>query len=361
MKNTLKLLLFMVFMGSITAGLIIGMDALTADRIAENAAYEWKSSMLDHNNHAATVNNYNDLFDENFTALNEHEDEREIVYIHNTLNTINYSFKGGGVWGDIDGIVTLESDLVTIVKITVLNQDETPGLGGVVATREYLDNYVGKKMLPELSLVVPDGSLDPENQVDQITGATGTSTRFIIMLNAVYQKKVITLDDVLNQGQEEEKIYQWKSTMLAHNNIAANRDNYKTLFDDNFTKLTDLVDERENVYLLNDSNTYNYFFEGEGRNGMITGIVTLDSNKETIIKITVLENVETQGLGSIVATREYLDKFVGKKMLPELSLTIKDGLTEDNQVDQIASATETSNAFILMLNTTYNTKIGGLE
>ena len=73
------LLLFMVFMGSITAGLIFGMDALTADRIAENAAYEWKSSMLDHNNHAATVNNYNDLFDENFTALNEHEDEREMM------------------------------------------------------------------------------------------------------------------------------------------------------------------------------------------------------------------------------------------------------------------------------------------
>lgn len=361
MKDTLKLLLFMVVLGTITAALLTGMDALTADRIAANAAYEWKSSMLDHNGHTTTVNNYSDLFDENFTAINDNEDEREIVFQHNDSNTINYFFSGGGVWGEINGIVTLEEDLITIVRITVLNQDETPGLGGVVSTREYLDNYIGKKMLPELSLIVPDGSLDPNNQVDQITGATGTSTRFVVMLNATYQDKIVALDEDLQKEQEEERLFAWKSTMLAHNNISFNKDNYKLLFDENFTKLTNEEDERENVYVLNSNNSYNFFFEGDGRNGKINGIVTLNSDKVTIQKITVLNNVETPNIGSVVATRSYLDKFNGKKMLPELSLTIKNDLTVENQVDQITGATETSNAFINMLNTTYNSKIGGLE
>jgi len=180
----------MIILGSLTAGLITGMDVLTKDRISENANYEWKSAMLNHHGISSTVTDTAALFDESFVTLDETSDPREQVYRHKETNTYSYFFTGSGLWGEINGVITLESDGKTILKVTVLNQQETPGLGGLVSTRKYLDLYEGKKFDPILSLYDPDLSLDLSVQVDQITGATGTSNKFIELMNANYENKM---------------------------------------------------------------------------------------------------------------------------------------------------------------------------
>jgi len=189
MKN-LKLFIFVILLGGLTAGLIQGMDIITADRIKNNKNYEWKAAMLDHHGLSTGVGVYIELFDETFTSLDEEPDPINRVYRHKTLGTYSFFFTGNGLWGEINGVITLESDKITILKVTVLNQQETPGLGGVVSTREYLDNYVGVKFDPNISLSKPDNTSDPETQVDQITGATGTSNRFISILNNAYLLKM---------------------------------------------------------------------------------------------------------------------------------------------------------------------------
>ncbi|MDD2575714.1 MAG: FMN-binding protein [Acholeplasmataceae bacterium] len=189
MKN-LKLFIFVILLGGLTAGLIQGMDIITADRIKNNKNYEWKAAMLDHHGLSTGVGVYIELFDETFTSLDEEPDPINRVYRHKSLGTYSFFFTGNGLWGEINGVITLESDKITILKVTVLNQQETPGLGGVVSTREYLDNYVGVKFDPNISLSKPDNTSDPETQVDQITGATGTSNRFISILNNAYLLKM---------------------------------------------------------------------------------------------------------------------------------------------------------------------------
>lgn len=190
MKDSMKSFIFMIVLGVLTAGLITGVDALTKNRILRNSNYEWKSAMLNHHGVSSTVENHASIFDENFSVEVEASTPREVVYKHKTEGTYSYFFTGSGLWGEINGVITLESDLKTIVKITVLNQQETPGLGGLVSTRKYLNNYVGKKFDPSLALSDPDLSLDKAVQVDQITGATGTSRRFILLLNDNYEIKM---------------------------------------------------------------------------------------------------------------------------------------------------------------------------
>jgi len=363
MKNTLKLVFFVLIMGSITAGLINGMDLLTAQRIEDNANFEWKSAILDHHDISFTLTNHATIFEETFDPFDdaENENDRDAVYIHNSLNTYSYYFFGGGIWGEINGIVTLEDDGITVRKITVLNNDETPGLGAIVATREYLNNYVGKQFNPRLSLVLVDG-LDEDSVVDQITGATGTSNRFINILNEVYQEKMA---NVLGVDFGDIALKFFKTKILDHHEISYDDSNYNNLFNDNFVKVLNSSNELDDVYRHKDLNTYSYYFEGLGfkmeENSIpskIDGVITLEDNMKTIKILSILNQSENRG--RIIQGRDYLDRYLGK-MFDPLLIDVDEGTASDNnEIDGIARATTTSRNLIDMLNTFYQEKMGGL-
>lgn len=351
MKDILKTFIFIVVMGGFSAGLIFGMDVLTKERIAENANYEWKSAILNHHGLNSSLATYNQTFENEFTKEFETENERDSLFRHKDEDTYSYYFFGGAVWGEINGVITLESDGITIIKITVLNQQETPGLGGVVAERDYLNNFVGKKFDPVLNLLPPTTeNLSEDVIVDQITGATNTSLRFIIMLNNFYQRMMVR--------DNEHPDFNWMSAILEHHNITTDIDSYLEDFDNAFSSDNNQDDEINRVYKHKEQNTYSYYFEGEGRNGEMNGVITLESDAMTIIKITILQQVETPGIGNIVAQRDYLDTFVGKKFNPRLYLSPAPGQSEDVIVDQITGATTTSTRFINILNAYYNERMG---
>jgi Na+-transporting NADH:ubiquinone oxidoreductase subunit C len=87
-------------------------------------------------------------------------------------------------------LLSLENDFTTIVRISVLQQEETPGLGGIVATRAYLDTFEGKTIGLGDDAISIIKDLDvltaATNEVRSITGATRTSTQFDIILNNAY-------------------------------------------------------------------------------------------------------------------------------------------------------------------------------
>lgn len=187
MNSNLKVIFFVLIMGMITSGLILGMDILTKDRIEANELAETKSTILDAYGVSYTFSNIHDVFDESVTTIKvDYQGETYTFYIDKATNTISYEFLGNGLWGPISGIITLNSNFDTIEKITVLVQQETPGLGGIVAERSFLDQFPGVKMVPEL-LIIKDSSPNQDNEVDSITGATGTSNAFMSLLNASYQ------------------------------------------------------------------------------------------------------------------------------------------------------------------------------
>ncbi len=181
MNQNLKLIIFIVLVGLVTSALLLGADALTKERIELNREAKLKSAILEGFEIEYNFTNIHDVFDDKVTLIEEGE---YLFYVDDETGKVAYQFDGSGLWGPITGILTLESDFETIVRVTILQQEETPGLGGVVAERPYLDNYVGVKMTPEID-VTKEGATEP-NQVDAITGATGTSNAFEGILNDNY-------------------------------------------------------------------------------------------------------------------------------------------------------------------------------
>jgi Na+-transporting NADH:ubiquinone oxidoreductase subunit NqrC len=89
-----------------------------------------------------------------------------------------YEFTGRGLWGMIEGIVTLDSALSRIVSVRILSQEETPGLGDRIKDASYLVTYRGKTAAEPLELAIRHKA-EGENEVDAISGATLSSEALV--------------------------------------------------------------------------------------------------------------------------------------------------------------------------------------
>lgn len=188
MNRHLKVILFVIILGAVTSVLLLGARTLTADRIAQNADIKLKSAVLDGFGIAYNAQNIHDVFAQDIQVLGYRgttDDEDITFYVDQVSGAVGFEYSGGGVWDTISGVLTLESDMETIRKVAVLQQAETPGLGAVVATPQYLATFVGVKMVPQLE-INKDSADNAVNEVDTITGATRTSKAFQDMLNARY-------------------------------------------------------------------------------------------------------------------------------------------------------------------------------
>ncbi|MCK9235645.1 MAG: FMN-binding protein [Acholeplasmataceae bacterium] len=330
MSKNLKLMIFVLLMGLITSGLLLGASAITHDRIELNRDAKLKGAVLDGFEIAYTSFNIHEVFAENVT-ISEIDDF--VFYIDDTSGRVAYEFIGGGLWGDIYGLVTLEADFETIAWITILKQEETPGLGGVVAERPYLNNFVGKKIDQNLEYVRSNATGD--NQVDMITGATGTTASFITMLNASYQahKPIWTGGSSLFQTN-------LKKAVLDGFNIGYTDETLNTVFDISVRVRTYLD---KTFYIDTLTGAVAYQFSEEGYGGLIKGVMTLESDFETIMRIAIVEHGEQRGAG--VIERDYLDQYNNQKIAPELFIT----------VEPLAGATvgSTNQAMMNILTTSY--------
>lgn len=190
MKRYLKMVWFILILGTLTSVVFVGMEVWTRPLIDANAANELKSIVLSANDISFNTGNISSVFDENI--------ETEIVgeytfYVEKNSGRVSYQFSGGGVWGPIIGIITLENDKETIRQIRIMQQEETPGLGGVVADLKYLAKYVGIMIVPQIEVNIPDSAANKPNEVDSITGATRTSKAFEQILNDSYAERVSAL------------------------------------------------------------------------------------------------------------------------------------------------------------------------
>ncbi len=189
MKRSIKMLVFVALLGTFTSILLLGMNQLTNARIAANEEALLKSQVLDGFAIEYNDTNINEVFDANVTV--ETIDEYTF-YLYEETGELTFRFEGGGVWGPIIGLLTLEPDLETIEYITILQQEETPGLGGVVAERPYLSTFVDKTMPID---ILKEADMSSPTEVDAITGATRTSDAFETILNSTYETVIPIWED----------------------------------------------------------------------------------------------------------------------------------------------------------------------
>lgn len=190
MKRYLNMVWFILILGTLTSVVFVGMEIWTRPLIDANAANELKSIVLSANDISFTTGNISSVFDENIETEKVGE---YTFYVEKNSGRVSYQFSGGGVWGPIIGIITLENDKETIRQIRIMQQEETPGLGGVVADLKYLAKYVGIMIVPQIEVNIPDSAANKPNEVDSITGATRTSKAFEQILNDSYAERVSAL------------------------------------------------------------------------------------------------------------------------------------------------------------------------
>ncbi len=89
---------------------------------------------------------------------------------------------GKGLWGEMRGFATLDSDFITLKGLSFYQSNETPGLGAQFTEEQTLSRFVGKKVDPKKFAVVNSSSALNEFEVDGVSGATITGRAVETML-----------------------------------------------------------------------------------------------------------------------------------------------------------------------------------
>mgnify|MGYP006291278981 FL=1 len=101
-------------------------------------------------------------------------------------------FAGAGLWGTISGFLAVSADFNEIVGIEIVDDNETPGLGGRINETWFKSQFEGEDITGgrlEVAMLEGDGDDDKSNGlVDGVTGATRTSDSIETIVNNELQR-----------------------------------------------------------------------------------------------------------------------------------------------------------------------------
>jgi Na+-transporting NADH:ubiquinone oxidoreductase subunit C len=105
-----------------------------------------------------------------------------------TLKGYAFPVGGPGFWGPISGMVAVDTGADRILGIAFYKHMETPGLGARMTEEWFLKQFVGLPLhLVEgdrkIFYLKPEGTEKAPDELDAITGATGTSRALEAFLN----------------------------------------------------------------------------------------------------------------------------------------------------------------------------------
>ena len=178
MKERIWMVVFVLILGTLWTSVLVAVNALTLPTIEKYELEKVRMSVLGAFSIPFDRTTLDKVYEENIEVAQK----GDLQFYRNNAGDIAFKIAGNGTQGPISGVVALESDLTTIKGITIVHQEETPGLGDRVFEKETLDRFRGKKIKPGI-LVVPPGAAKSENEVDGISGATLTCKAFEKILN----------------------------------------------------------------------------------------------------------------------------------------------------------------------------------
>ena len=105
-----------------------------------------------------------------------------VGYAKDGKQIIGYAFPvgGAGFWGPIYGMVSVDPKAERILGIAFYKHSETPGLGARITEPWFTKQFAGLPLFPvegdkKVFYLKPAGPGKSPNELDAITGATGTS------------------------------------------------------------------------------------------------------------------------------------------------------------------------------------------
>lgn len=106
-----------------------------------------------------------------------------------------FAFSGQGFWDNIFGFLAVDAKNMQIKGIEFTKHGETPGLGGRISEPEFKSRFNDKSFADKRQdgmylKLVAEGSATRADEVDGITGATGTSSAVEKIVNTALTKFV---------------------------------------------------------------------------------------------------------------------------------------------------------------------------
>jgi electron transport complex protein RnfG len=328
-KDILRLGIILLLISALATGILAWVNAQTIqvinDRKIKEAADTRQAMMPD----AKTFEEKKSAEDTTFVYYIARNDKGEVI---------GYNFVAAkrGYSSIIKTMVALDKDY-KITSLQVIDQNETPGLGTHCLDKDFPAKFIG---MNETTLKVDkDGG-----QIKSITGATITTRAITNSLRdaiLMVKEDLALLKEAAGKKDEAGKPVDPKALKAAKIRqqmmpAAKNFVEYKAKADTNFVYYIAKDDKDQTVgYILYGSQ--------KGYCSVIKTAACLD-NELNIVKVKVLKQDETPGLGSLCMDDEFISQFKGKGLN---SLKIdKDG----GPIVAVTGATITSRAITKSLN-----------
>lgn len=197
MKGSLYTLVYAGVLGAVCALFLTGAADFTSPYRKANANAERKRNILNVLQVPYPDNASSEKLLEIFEANVRQEklDGLELYrYVSNkdsnSVETVAVGFEGPGLWGPIKGFLALDNK--TIRGLTFYEQEETPGLGGEIASDWFRKQFVGKQITDSTGkpgiIIKGGGGENAVNEVDAISGATMTCDKVQSILNSVIKE-----------------------------------------------------------------------------------------------------------------------------------------------------------------------------
>jgi len=113
-----------------------------------------------------------------------------VGYAEDGRTVTGYAFPvgGSGFWGPVYGMVSVDPEASKILGVAFYKHSETPGLGARITEPWFVKQFAGLPLFPiegdhKIFYLKPAGPGKGANELDAITGATGTSRAVEAFLN----------------------------------------------------------------------------------------------------------------------------------------------------------------------------------
>lgn len=178
MLKDVKMVLFLISM-SVICVLILSFGQNLYLEMADTGIFAEYKGVLTAFDIKYDDKDFKDVFADNFKTVNS-GGKRYYISLKGNKGSISVVEEGPGLWSVIRLLVVIDKNRDSLISIHVLSHGETPGLGGRIEEKEYLDKFKNVSVRPSVLLVK---KAKKENEVDALSGATATSKGVEDILN----------------------------------------------------------------------------------------------------------------------------------------------------------------------------------
>ena len=186
MKKRLFSIVYMFFITLFFTSIVSGVKVLNEERIERNQKAKLQRIILSvlqiPRNGEPSDEKVNQIFETRIKSIQVEGTTLYLGYDEEGKTILGYAFPvgGPGFWGPVFGMVAVDSEASKILGIAFYKHAETPGLGARITEDWFKDQFKGLPIFPveegkKIFYLKPEGTGEAPNELDAVTGATGTS------------------------------------------------------------------------------------------------------------------------------------------------------------------------------------------